>query len=142
MRHVGEGWRRRARRRAELFRAPDLWPLVGIAIVLLIVMMVGIPTPHHGIAADLVRIKHAQRLPGTTREDAMRVVVTRDGRVYFGNAQIQTDELPEKLRERLRAGAEKRVYMQVDSRAQYGDVRTVLNEVNLAGVEKVSFVTQ
>jgi biopolymer transport protein ExbD len=41
----------------------------------------------------------------------------------------------------MQAGSEKRVYLLIDSRTQYGDLHVVLNEVNIAGVERVSFLT-
>lgn len=69
------------------------------------------------------------------------VEVMRYGRMSFGNTWVQADELPEKIQERLQRGAEKRVYMVVDSRANYRDVSAVLSKFGLAGVEKVSFLT-
>lgn len=142
MRYDDIGFRRRTRRRNGLFRVPDVWPLVRVAIVLLIVMMLGTAYPHHGWAVvDLVHSKYSRRMPGAVKDDAMLVSVRRDGRVYFGNAQIALGDLPEKVRESVRAGAEKRVHVLADSRAKYGDIREVMGELSLAGVQNVSFVT-
>jgi biopolymer transport protein ExbD len=138
MRHFGEG---RPRSRNEPFRTPDMWPLVGIAIVLLIVMMVGQHRPHGDALVDMAYSKYARKMPWAVREDAMRISVTRDGRVYFGVMMVRADELPEQIGKSLRAGAEKRVYLVVDSRSQYGDLRVVLNAVSAARVENVSFLT-
>jgi biopolymer transport protein ExbD len=61
--------------------------------------------------------------------------------VYFGVMMVRADELPEQIGKSLRAGAEKRVYLVVVSRSQYGDLRVVLNAVSAARVENVSFLT-
>jgi biopolymer transport protein ExbD len=72
----------------------------------------------------------------------MLVGVARDGRVYFGTVRITPDEVPDKIRDGLRGGAENWVYLAVDSRARYSDVKAVLDRIREAGVERVSFLVQ
>jgi biopolymer transport protein ExbD len=75
------------------------------------------------------------------RGDALQVVVTRDGRLFLGTHEVVPEQLPHKLREGWRADAENRVYLMVDSRAGYGDVKPAVNEIRLSGVYEVSFLT-
>lgn len=79
-------------------------------------------------------------MPGANREDAMEITLTRDGRVFFGNHQVRVEELAGEIGERVKNGAEKRIYMAADARAKYGDVKAVLDEIGRAGFEKVSFL--
>ena len=80
-------------------------------------------------------------MPGANREDAMQIMLTRDGRIFFGNHQVTVEELPGEIRERVRNGAEERIYLAADARAKYGDVKAVLNEISRVGFERVSFLT-
>jgi len=50
--------------------------------------------------------------------------------------------LPEEIRQGVRNGAEKRTYLNADARAKYGDTIAVLDQIRLAGIEKVSLLTE
>jgi biopolymer transport protein ExbD len=101
-----------------------------------------IPSGHVGVYVDLPRSEHSSRLPAALREDAMRVSILRDGRVYLGLYRIAVEDLPIQIREGLRGGAENRVYLYADARARYADVKMALDAVRLAGVKQVSFITE
>jgi biopolymer transport protein ExbD len=81
-------------------------------------------------------------MPGAGREDAMRISITRDGKVYFRNHQVALDALPDEIQEGLRNGAERRIYLAIDARAKYGDAKAILVQIRLAGIENVSFLTE
>jgi biopolymer transport protein ExbD len=79
-------------------------------------------------------------MPGANREDAIRVVIFRDGKVFFGSDQAVIEGLPAQIRESLNRGAERRVYISADKHVYYRTVREVLDRVRMAGVENVSFL--
>jgi len=81
-------------------------------------------------------------MPGALKEDALKVVVARNGNIYLREHRIFLEDLPNEIREGLRSGAERKVYVAVDARAKYGEVPAVLDKIRLAGVEKVAFLTQ
>ena len=81
-------------------------------------------------------------MPAALREDALKVVITRDGSIYFRERRIAIEDLANEIREGLRTGAERKVYIAVDARAKYGAVPAVLDKIRLAGVEKVAFLTE
>jgi biopolymer transport protein TolR len=120
----------------------DVWGLVSILLVLLFILMVHVPAPHHGISLDRATAVHSTPMPGATKEDAMRISVMRDGRIYFGNHAVATEDLPDEIRERVRNGAERKIYLAVDARAKYGDAEKVLDQIRLSGIRDVSFLTQ
>jgi biopolymer transport protein TolR len=99
------------------------------------------PSGHVGVSVDLPKSEQFSRLPAARREDAMRVAILRDGRVYFGLHRILVGELPDQVRAGLRGGAENRVHLSADSRVRYSDVKKALDAVRLGGVEHVSFFT-
>ncbi|SRR6266404_675218 len=129
------------RKRNLLLSGIDVWALVGILLVLLIIFMVNVP-PYHGISVDRATAVHSTPMPSATREDAMRILVTRDGRIYFGNHAVATEDLPDEIRERVRNGAERKIYLAVDARAKYGDAEKVLDQIRVSGIRDVSFLTQ
>jgi biopolymer transport protein TolR len=81
-------------------------------------------------------------LPNAIREDAIWVTVRRDGSVYFQNSRVRPDQLPNKIHDAALNGAEKRIYLNVDARAQYGDVDALLPYIQLSGVENVSILAE
>jgi len=81
-------------------------------------------------------------MPRAIREDAQIVSVLRDGRIFYRNLQIVADDLPDKIREGVRSGADRRVYIRADAWAKYMDVNRVLSEVRKAGIENVCFLAE
>jgi biopolymer transport protein ExbD/biopolymer transport protein TolR len=104
--------------------------------------MVNVPSPHHQIGIDLAKSNHSIFLRQAIREDAMRVSLLPDGKLYFGNSNISPDDLPGQIHERIGNGAEEKVYLAVDSRAKYGRVATVVDQLRLAGVRDIALITE
>jgi biopolymer transport protein ExbD len=119
-----------------------MWGFVSIMLVLLFLLMPWTVVHPGGPAADLAGARHSTRMPGALTEDALKVVVTRNGRIYLRERQVALEDLSNEIREGLRTGAEKKVYIAVDARAKYGEVPAVLDKISLAGVDKVAFLTE
>jgi biopolymer transport protein ExbD len=136
----------RARRRESSYHSrldDTLFALGAIFLVLLFIMMIvrqGGDLPRSVV--DLARVSSSAPKPDAQRDDAMRVTISASGDVYFGTSHVASAELPAKFREGMQAGAEKRIYMAVDARAHYGDVKLVLDEIHRAGITNVTFITQ
>lgn len=113
--------------------------MAGVAFTLLTTWMI-VPTPHHGLSADLVKVGHPSPMPRANREDAIIVAIMRDGKVFFRTDYLSPDELPAKIRQALRQGSEKNVYIRADARAKYGTVKEALDGIRDAGIENVSFL--
>jgi biopolymer transport protein TolR len=133
--------RREAKRRSEYFCRMDVSALAAVLCGLLFAFLAATPQPHTAVSVGLAKSRHFRRLPGALREDALRVVVTRDGRFYLGNQGIGPEELPAWIRNGINGGAENRVYIVADARVKYGDVKMVLDQIRAAGMENVSFLT-
>jgi biopolymer transport protein TolR len=121
----------------------DVSALLAVFLVIFISLAVS-PVGNRGAdgaGVDLFKSAHSRLLPRAIREDALRVAVTRDGKLYFGNRQVNANELPEQTRNGVRGGAENRVYFMVDARGSYADVKLAIEQVGLAGVKSISFLT-
>jgi biopolymer transport protein ExbD len=118
----------------------NLWPFVGVLLVLLVIMMLYPGRGTHGLGTDLAVVSHPVSLWFAAREDAIRIAVTRDDNFYLGNSKVTITEIPQKIRESAKNGSEKRTYMEADGRAKYGSVERVLDKIRDVQIEKVSFV--
>ena len=92
------------------------------------------------VGPDLPRVWHPVSMPHANREDAIIVTIARDGQVFFRSDRVRPELLPDRIRESLRRGSEKEVYIRADGMAKYGWVAEVLYRVRSAGVEKIGFL--
>src|SRR5215472_19373686 len=81
------------RRNSELLCRIDMWGFVSIMLAILFMFLpTTTNTPRH-VLVDRPTAYHAIPMPGSLREDAILVMLTRDGRVYFGNHQVSAWDL-------------------------------------------------
>ena len=114
---------------------------MGMVMFVLLLVFMTIPTDHHGSSVDLPRVLHPVAMRGADREDAMKVSITRDGRVYFGTEQITFGDLPAKIQDRLKdREVERKVYVVADMRARWGGVRQALDGVRNAGIIRIAIL--
>src|ERR1700741_4697728 len=116
---------REAKRRPRFYSYLNLWPLVGVLLALFIMFLMGGPPPHGDIALAVPSAFHAKAQPKARAEDAMKIYVTRDGRVYFRNYRAE----PKIIHKAMQEGAERKVYLAVDSRAMYRDAAAVVDQI-------------
>jgi biopolymer transport protein ExbD len=130
------------RRKDELICRIDLTGFLSVSLALFIVFLDAGSRPHHG-SVELPRSYYSLAEPRSQREDALVANITYDGHVLL-NGRKFTDPytLREELQNGLHAGAERKVYLRVDARARYSTVKEVLDQIHLAGIEKVCFLTQ
>jgi biopolymer transport protein TolR len=115
--------------------------VVAIVVFAILLVFMMIPTDHHGISADLPKVSHPVSMPGALREDAMKVTILRDGKVYFGVDRIDPASLPRKIVSRLEdRDVERKVYIIADDRARWGTVKQVLDAVRSVGIIRVAFL--
>ncbi len=114
---------------------------LGCALVLLLVAMMSDP-PHHGTLVDRYLSRHATPMPAALRDDAVKVMVGRDGAIYFGGTKVASEDLAGRIRQRLQSGAQHKVFLTVDQRARFGDLAIVLDEMRQAGVRDIAFLAE
>jgi len=135
------GFLKSANRSNELHCRIDSIPYLGLSFVLLCAFMTSEPMITHSRMMDLFIGSHSHSVPAARRWDSIHIGITPDGSIYFGNSKVAIDELPNRIHDATLNGAEKKVYLAVDVRARYGEVKTVLAQIQLTGLEKVCFLT-
>jgi len=118
----------------------NVTPLVDVMLVLLIIFMVTAPMLTQGLSVELPRAEgqnfEAQPTQPTT------ISVTRTGAVYVGDTPVGSTDLEATLGTMLRGQRIKRALIKADRNVPYGQVVTVIDIINRAGVEEVGMITQ
>jgi biopolymer transport protein ExbD len=120
----------------------NVTPMVDVMLVLLIVFMVITPMLQHGVSVDLAPVNNPEPMQDADKEDALLVAVMRDGKIYFGNDQVQADQLTQKIKDKIANKSDKRVYLKADARAKFGSVVDVVDNVRAAGVDDLGLLTE
>ncbi len=120
----------------------NVTPMVDVMLVLLIIFMVVTPMLQKGITVDLVRTNNPIDMPDADKEDALLVAVTKDGKVFLGSDLIAPDQLTNKLKDKIAARVDKRVFVRADRGAKYGNVVEVVDNVRSAGVDQLGLLTE
>jgi biopolymer transport protein ExbD/biopolymer transport protein TolR len=122
----------------------NVTPMVDVMLVLLIIFMVITPLLTKGQTVELVRTNHPIAMQAADKEDAILVAVTRNGQVFLspGNAKVNADDLPSKVRDLLTNKLDKTVYIKADARAKYEGVMDVVDNLRAAGVDQLGLLTE
>ena len=132
------------RRKNELLCRRDLWGFVSVMLAILVWTWFGLPYPRcvNRGSVDRAIAVHSSPQPGAVKEDAMLISITRDGNLFFRDHRVACADLANEIREGVRTGADKKVYMVMDGRAKYGRAIPALVQIRLAAIENVSFLTE
>jgi biopolymer transport protein ExbD/biopolymer transport protein TolR len=122
--------------------APNVIPMADIMLVLLIIFMVVTPMLTKDIPVDMAAAENPRDMQDADKEDAIVVAITRDGRIYIGNQQMQKEDLTGQVKDRISTRLDKTVYVKSDARAKYGDVVAIVDEIRSAGVDQLGLLTQ
>jgi biopolymer transport protein TolR len=120
---------------------PNVIPMADIMLVLLIIFMVVTPMLQKGMTVDMAKVANPQDLPDADKDDAVIVAVTRDGGIFLGNTKTDLGSVASQVSDLIAGRLDKTVFIRSDSRAKYGDVVKLVDEVRSAGVDNVGLLT-
>src|ERR1017187_6631229 len=107
-----------AKRTTKMVNDINVTPMVDVMLVLLIIFMVITPMLQKGVSVEMAKTKNPRNMQDADKEDAVVVAVTRDGRVYLGQNQLNANDLAPKVKDMLAARVDKTVYVKSDARAK------------------------
>jgi biopolymer transport protein ExbD len=122
--------------------SPNVIPMADIMLVLLIIFMVITPMLQKDISVDMVQANNPRDMKDADKDDAVVVAVTRDGKIYLGNTPMTKEDITGQVKDRIAARLDKTVYVKSDSRAKYGIVVEVVDEIRSAGVDQLGLLTE
>ncbi|RTL52216.1 MAG: protein TolR [Bradyrhizobiaceae bacterium] len=138
---AGGGGGRRRHQRAHVMAEINVTPMVDVMLVLLIIFMVSAPLLTVGVPLDLPQTA-AKSLDQDKEPLTLSVQVT--GKVFLNNTEIAVDDLIPKLKAitDARGGADERIFVRGDTKADYGTVMKVMGRLSAAGFKRVALVTE
>ena len=135
----GKGTRRRRGRGGRRPMAEiNVTPFVDVMLVLLIIFMVTAPLLTAGVPIQLPDSR-ADALPQEQQQVA--ISIDSDGYVYIDDNQVPVGELPQALEAIPQTGDGPDVTLRADRALDYGRVMAVMGELNRAGLNRISLVT-
>mgnify|MGYP000471325723 CR=1 FL=1 len=123
-------------------RAPmaeiNVTPFVDVMLVLLIIFMVTAPLLTAGVPVDLPESR-ANALPQESEQ--VTVSILQDGTIYLGEDPLVPGTFANALQALGSAGERPEVTLRADRTLDYGLVMGVMGELNRAGFNSISLVT-
>ena len=121
----------------------NVTPMADIMLVLLIIFMITTPLLQTGITVNLPKAKNPLNAPEAEAKDAVRVALTREGRIYLDKTPVNEAELLDALAKRFStAEANKVIFLKADTAVAYGRVVDIVNQCRQAGVDRIGLMTE
>ena len=121
----------------------NVTPLVDVMLVLLVIFMVTAPILQTGIEVSLPKTREARA--DQPRPRSVVVSIDKDGNIYLSTQsearQVNVNDLPALLSEKLGQSGERRVYVRGDGDTPYRIIAYVLDVAKQAGAD-ASLVTE
>ena len=116
----------------------DLTPLIDVVLMLVIFFMLTttfVLSP--GVQVDLPQGSSLQQ----PRESDAMITITKDGAVYFQDAQVSLETLQAVLQRAKAQQPRLRVVIKADTLVQHGRVVEVMDMAKLVGIERLAIAT-
>jgi len=133
--------RRRSSRRAPMAEI-NVTPFVDVMLVLLIIFMVTAPLLNTGVSVDLPESRAAAL---DQQEEPIEIAIDKEGAIFVDGDAVLPAALPNKLTGLAEAqdpNNPRQILLRGDRAINYGQVMLVMGELNRAGLNSVSMVTQ
>jgi len=129
-------------RRKPVMAEINVTPMVDVMLVLLIIFMVAAPMLTVGVPLDLPQTQ-AKSINQDDKEP-LQLSVDIKGKIFINNTEVEIGEVVAKLKAitDARGGAEERIYMRADKKADYGTVAKVMGLLSGAGFKRLALVTE
>jgi biopolymer transport protein TolR len=114
-------------------------PLVDVLLVLLIIFMVAAPISIGGINIDLPISKARGAL---TDDERVIVTINKEGEFWMDKIKVPSEALPEKLKAIYEFKERKEIFIRADKSVVYSRVIDAMTAARMAGVKKISMLTQ
>ncbi len=116
----------------------NMVPLIDVMLVLLVIFIVTAPMLTHAVKLNLPQASAARLEP---TPDPIRLSITEDGSLYWGEDLLPREEVARRLMEAGGREPAPELHLRADKAVPFGVVDEVLADATHAGVTKVSVVS-
>jgi biopolymer transport protein ExbD len=115
-------------------------PLVDVMLVLLIIFLITIPAVNSSVPLTLPKELNQARDP---KPDNIVISVDAAGAVYWYDKKLDSrTDLAAKLTGIAKLTPQPEIQLRGDANANFAAIGAVLNQIQVAGIEKVGFITE
>jgi len=119
-------------------------PYIDVMLVLLVIFMVTTPLLTQGVKVDLPKANSSAM--DTPKDEPLIVSMKADGSLYLNlgdkEAEKQLAEIQDAIKKVIATKPETQVYVWGDHSVPYGQVVSLMTDLEAAGVEQVGLVTE
>lgn len=116
----------------------NVTPLVDVVLVLLIIFMLTAPILQSGIEVEVPKTRTVKEIT----EERLVISIDKSQRVFLGNEPVNINQIPQKLREKIRDPEHQSIFIRADQNVPFGAFATVMDSIKQSGITNVSIVTQ
>ncbi len=116
----------------------NVTPFVDVMLVLLIIFMVTTPLMQQGLEVNLPKTAASGV---ELREDPFIMVISANGKTKVGDIEIGTEQMKDKLKAIFETRKNKQIYIQADTKVDYGVVAATMAEIRAAGIFSINLIT-
>jgi biopolymer transport protein ExbD/biopolymer transport protein TolR len=120
----------------------NVTPMADVMLVLLIIFMVVTPMLQKGAPVEMAKTKNPIPMTEADKEDSVLIAVARDGKYYLNQDRVNIDDLTSKVTDLISDRLDKTIFVKGDFRAKYGDIVKVVDNLRVAGVDKIGLLTE
>jgi biopolymer transport protein TolR len=120
----------------------NITPLVDVVLVLLIIFMVLTPILLKQMEVNVPQKDNAVDVKPQVTTEQVVIRIEADGRLSINHEPVSPEQLAEKVRTTFAARREKVLFFDVDDKANYGQVVSVMDTCRGAGVKVLGIMTR
>ncbi|MFO0735833.1 MAG: biopolymer transporter ExbD [Labilithrix sp.] len=120
----------------------NITPLVDVVLVLLIIFMVMTPTLLKEVDVKVPDKAEVETNATPSSSEEIVITVTAQGRFQFNHEPVDDSRLGDKIRDSMANRTEKRVFLEIDDDAVYGDAMHAMDIARGAGAKVLGLMTK
>ncbi|MFT6332254.1 MAG: biopolymer transport protein TolR [Lentimonas sp.] len=128
-----------SRKRSAAMSDINITPFVDVLLVLLIIFMVAAPMMTGSVELNLPKgISEANQ----SKIEPISISIQKDGSIFLQDEKILLKSLAKKLTEITGSNVDRKIFVNADTKINYGRVMEAVRTINAAGFTQVSLVTE